>query len=111
MVLEEWDFVEDRDLQNWKGGVVCMTCQHFIFGVDQKPHGGGLQPQATPAGARRPSQEEMQALGPHLAEGDGMGCPMTFALFIFLLHLTDWLAYAAKTKIEMLLVKCRRLAT
>ena len=40
-----------------------------------------------------------------------MGCPMTFALFIFLLHLTDWLAYAAKTKIEMLLVKCRRLAT
>jgi len=49
--------------------------------------------------------------GPHLAEGDGMGCPMIFALFIFLLHWTDWLTYAAKTKIQMLLVKCRRLAT
>ena len=67
MVLEEWDFVEDRDLQNWKGGVVCMTCQHFIYGVDQKPHGGGLQPQATPAGAGRLPQEEMQALGANVA--------------------------------------------
>ena len=36
--MEEWDFVDDRDLQNWKGGVVCMTCQHFTYGVDQHCH-------------------------------------------------------------------------
>ncbi|QNI97973.1 hypothetical protein [Synechococcus sp. RS9902] len=33
--MGEWDFVDDRDLQNWKGDVVCMTCQHFVYGVDQ----------------------------------------------------------------------------
>ena len=33
--MEEWGFVDERDLQNWKGGVVCMTCQHFTYGVDQ----------------------------------------------------------------------------
>ena len=53
----------------------------------------------------------MQALGFYVAKGDGLGRPMTFELFIFLLHCTDWLTYAAKTKIQMLLVKCRRLAT
>ena len=37
-VKGEWDFVDDRDLQNWKGGVVCMTCQHFTYGVDQHCH-------------------------------------------------------------------------
>ena len=36
--MEEWDFVDERDLQNWKGGVVCMTCQHFTYGVDQHCH-------------------------------------------------------------------------
>ena len=36
--MEEWDFVDDRDMQNWKGGVVCMTCQHFTYGVDQHCH-------------------------------------------------------------------------
>ena len=36
--MEEWDFVDDRDLQSWKGGVVCMTCQHFTYGVDQHCH-------------------------------------------------------------------------
>ena len=33
--MEEWDFVDDCELQNWKGGVVCMTCQHFTYGVDK----------------------------------------------------------------------------
>ena len=33
--MEEWVFVDDRDLQGWKGGVVCMTCQHFAYGVDR----------------------------------------------------------------------------
>ena len=37
-VTEEWGFVDERDLQNWKGGVVCMTCQHFVYGVDQHCH-------------------------------------------------------------------------
>ena len=36
--MEGWDFVDDRELQNWKGGVVCMTCQHFTYGVDQHCH-------------------------------------------------------------------------
>ena len=33
--MEEWGFVDDCDLEGWKGGVVCMTCQHFTYGVDQ----------------------------------------------------------------------------
>ena len=36
--MEEWDFVDERELQDWKGGVVCMTCQHFTYGVDQHCH-------------------------------------------------------------------------
>ena len=27
-----------RDLQKWKGGVICMICQHFTYGVDQHCH-------------------------------------------------------------------------
>jgi len=23
-VMEEWDFVDERELQGWKGGVVCI---------------------------------------------------------------------------------------
>ena len=33
--MEEWGYVDECELQNWKGGVVCMTCQHFIYGVDE----------------------------------------------------------------------------
>ena len=33
--IEEWGFVDQRDLQNFKDGMVCMTCQHSIYGVDQ----------------------------------------------------------------------------
>ena len=36
--MEEWGYVDECELQNWKGGVVCMTCQHFIYGVDQLCH-------------------------------------------------------------------------
>ena len=36
--MEDWGFVDDRDLHNWKGGVVFMTCQHFTYGVDQPCH-------------------------------------------------------------------------
>ena len=36
--MEDWDFVGERDLQGWKGGVVSMTCQHFAYGVDQHCH-------------------------------------------------------------------------
>ena len=33
--MEEWDFIEDRELQGWKSGCVCITCQHFTYGLDQ----------------------------------------------------------------------------
>ena len=36
--MEDWGYVDECELQNWKGGVVCMTCQHFIYGVDQHCH-------------------------------------------------------------------------
>ena len=33
--MEEWDFVDDRELQRWRGGTACVSCQHLRFGVDQ----------------------------------------------------------------------------
>ena len=36
--MEEWDFIDDRELQGWKGARICMTCQHFAYGVDQHCH-------------------------------------------------------------------------
>ena len=30
--------VEERELQGWKGARICMTCQHFAYGVDQHCH-------------------------------------------------------------------------
>ena len=36
--MEEWAFVDERELQGWKGGCVCITCQHFTYGVDQHCH-------------------------------------------------------------------------
>ena len=50
--MEEWGFVDEGDLQNWKGSVVCMMCQHFTYGVDQHCH---------------------TMVGTHLAEGSGLG--------------------------------------
>ena len=38
MAMEEWDFVDDAELKNWKGACICMTCQHFAYGVDQHCH-------------------------------------------------------------------------
>ena len=37
-VMEEWDFIDERELQGWKGTCICMTCQHFCYGVDQHCH-------------------------------------------------------------------------
>ena len=34
--MEEWGFVRDHDLQGWKGACLCMTCQHFAYGIDQR---------------------------------------------------------------------------
>ena len=34
-VMEEWDFVDERELQGWKGACICMTCQNFCCGVDK----------------------------------------------------------------------------
>ena len=36
--MEEWGFIDERELQGWKGGCVCITCQHFTYGVDQRCH-------------------------------------------------------------------------
>ena len=36
-------------------------------------HDGGLQPQAETTAARAAPEEALQALGTHLAEGDGLG--------------------------------------
>ena len=33
--MEEWGFVGDHDLQGWKGACLCVTCQHFAYGIDQ----------------------------------------------------------------------------
>ena len=72
--MEEWDFVDDRELQGWKGACICMTCQHFCYGVDQHYHtllGVQRQTEAAPAG--RPPQKEMPAMGTDLAEGVWLG--------------------------------------
>ena len=71
-VMEEWGYVDECELQNWKGGVVCMTCQHFIYGVDQHCHTMELlQPQAaaTPTGSA--PEEALQALDADSAQRDG----------------------------------------
>ena len=39
------------------------------------PHPAGLQPQAAAATARRAPDEEVQALGVDVAEGDGLWAP------------------------------------
>ena len=36
--MEEWAFIDDAELQGWKGACICMTCQHFTYGVDQHCH-------------------------------------------------------------------------
>ena len=33
--MREWCFVDERNLQNWKGGAAYMTCKHFIYRADQ----------------------------------------------------------------------------
>ena len=36
LAMEEWGFVSDQELQNWKGNRICITCQFFVYGVDQR---------------------------------------------------------------------------
>ena len=72
--IEHWDFVDDRDLQGWKGGL----CLHDLPALRlcngrALPHDAGLQYQPTATAAGRPPQEKMQALGTHLAEGSRLG--------------------------------------
>ena len=33
--MEEWDYVDEHQLQGWKGREICITCQHFTYGIDQ----------------------------------------------------------------------------
>ncbi len=32
--MEEWGFVDEWELEGWKGSRICLTCQHFTYGVD-----------------------------------------------------------------------------
>ena len=36
--MEERGFVDDRELEGRKGACICMTCQHFSYGVDRHCH-------------------------------------------------------------------------
>ena len=36
--MEEWDYIDDRELQGWKGHRICITCEHFTYGVDASCH-------------------------------------------------------------------------
>ena len=36
--MEEWDYIEDQDLLNWKGNRICITCQHFVYRLDGHCH-------------------------------------------------------------------------
>ena len=33
--MEEWGLIDDAELQCRNGVCICMTCQHFAYGVDQ----------------------------------------------------------------------------
>ena len=32
--MEDWAFVDEQELSGWKGACICMTCEHFVYGVD-----------------------------------------------------------------------------
>ena len=73
-VAEEWGCVDECELQNWKGGVVCMTWQHFIYGVHQHCHTMvGCNLRQKQLQQEQHLQKAVQALGTHLAEGSGLG--------------------------------------
>ena len=33
--MEEWGYIDVRDLEDWKGGEACMTLHHSTYGTDQ----------------------------------------------------------------------------
>ena len=74
--MEEWGFIDDAELQGWKGVCICMTCQHFTYGVDQHCHKllvCALRHQTEAAATGPAPTEEVQAMGTHLALGNGLG--------------------------------------
>ena len=73
--MEEWNFVDERDLQNWKGGrgLHNLPALH-LWHRPALPHDGGLQPQVETIAARSAlGGEEAQTLGTHLAKESGFG--------------------------------------
>ncbi|MEJ6584515.1 MAG: hypothetical protein QNK79_06315 [Synechococcus sp. ArSW.bin.68] len=36
--MEEWAYVDERELSNCRCSSVCVACQHFRHGVDQHCH-------------------------------------------------------------------------
>ena len=72
--MEEWVFIDDEELQGLKRAFICMTCEHFTYGVDQHcTHAAWLHAQAKAAATGSASEEEVQAMGTKLAERNGMG--------------------------------------
>ena len=74
--MEEWAFVDDRDLQNWKGGVVGGVHDLPVLRLWRRPalpHDGGLQSQTEATSTGSASKEALQALGTHLAKASGLG--------------------------------------
>ena len=33
--MEEWGYIDVRDLEDWKGGEACMTLHRSTYGTDQ----------------------------------------------------------------------------
>ena len=42
--MEEWGYIDERDLQGWKGCCICMTCQHPVMTCLRNPWGASMNP-------------------------------------------------------------------
>ena len=54
--MEEWSFVDEQELQGWKGNCVYITCKHFTYGAEQHFH--------TPLGCNLRQQQLQQGEHP-----------------------------------------------
>ena len=72
--MEEWPFVDEQELQEWKGACICITCQPLhLRRRPALPHACCVLNSAAPVTAGRPPDEGVQALGTNLAEGARVG--------------------------------------
>ena len=63
--MDEWEYVDASELQNWKGARICLTCQHFTYGVDASWR---------TMVARKLRQQQLQQ-GDHLTKRCRLWCP------------------------------------